>query len=79
MKRALSDDDNWKPGPVVPKFPTQRQPQDEARIQCDGCKKDFPVAEINEFGRWIYCDHCEGPELAADDQQLTRELAYATA
>lgn len=28
MKKTPSDDDNWKPGPVVPRFPRQRKPSD---------------------------------------------------
>lgn len=58
-----------------PRIPRPRPPQD--RVECTGCRQDFPFNEIRERGGWPYCGDCEGPATTIADRNLTRQLAYA--
>ena len=64
------------PGPVVPRIPRQRKPQDD-RVQCTGCPDTVPRNQIREHDGWPLCPECYATASAQYDRNLTRDLAYA--
>lgn len=73
----MSNDDNWKPGPAIPKLPGQRKPTD--LIQCEGCPDQVRADEITEYAGYRLCGDCQLTTAERLDRNLTRFLAYATA
>lgn len=70
------NDQDWKPGPVVPKIPGQRKPAED-RVQCTGCPDTVPRNQITERSGWALCIDCATEHAHAEDRNLTRDLAYA--
>lgn len=59
--------------------PLDKYGVDVPRVDCSGCREDFPVVEVTLRSGWPLCLDCTARRGRAADRRATRELAYGGA